>query len=299
MTNEGQAPTNAENQNAQRLDVLEETLAQMMKPVAAPDACNSESGSAVIDASSDLTLMLERCIREFNEFSVKYDASNAEDTFHSQSTKNPILRELQQYGRTHGFLNECFQYKPNQAPLIDCLEIYCSAESQLTNRCRQHGLRAIRFGLKEGDLGTWEGRQRLYHVLFSCRPRNVWMSPKCKAWCKWSQFNATRSMECAQRVIESRKADEPHLQLCEAVFMHQCQMGVLYHFHLEQPIGSDMLYEEPLHHVLEHVHRVRCDLCHAGNLRHPNSGHFLQKGTQILTTSSIMARYIENSPLPT
>jgi exonuclease I len=91
----------------------------------------------------------------------------------------------------------------------------------------------MRFGLREGDLSNFEGRAQLYHVLFKYRPRNIWMSPKCKAWCRWNQFNANRSAAMASQVMRARQEDEPHLLLCEAVFTLQSDRGPEFHFHLE------------------------------------------------------------------
>ena len=171
----------------------------------------------------------------------------------------------------------------SQHPLIDCIfgNIYCSDESQLTHQCRQQGLRAMRFTLKDDDLGSWERRQKVFHVIFRYRPRNIWVSPRCKAWCKWNQFNASKSIAAAQRVVLAREGDEIHLQLCEAAFLHQHQMGPSFHFHLEQLVGSEMLYEQPMQSITECLNRVRCDLCKAGNLKHPTMDKYLQKGTQI------------------
>jgi hypothetical protein len=44
---------------------------------------------------------------------------------------------------------------------------------------------------------------------------------------------------------------------------------------------------------MDHAHCVRCDMCTAGKLTHPNMNIPLQNGTQIVTTSSILARYIQ------
>ena len=70
-------------------------------------------------------------------------------------------------------------------------------------------------------------------------------------------------------------------------------MGPRFHFHLEQPIGSDMLFQEPLQMIIDNTFRVRCDLCTAGSLKHPTIDAYLQKGLQILTTSEIMSRGLQ------
>ena len=54
-----------------------------------------------------------------------------------------------------------------------------------------------------------------------------------------------------------------------------------------------MLSQDCLHEIMDNSHSVRCDMCVAGKLSHPNLGLLMQKGTLITTTSSIMARFIE------
>eukprot|EP00435_Cladocopium_sp_Y103_P033655 s328_g8.t1 len=155
------------------------------------------------------------------------------------------------------------------------------------------GMKAMRFGLKEGNLCYVDGRHKLYEMIFRYRPRNLWFSPKCKAWCKWNQFNRMRSPELARKIMEAREDDQIHLLLCEAVFAFQCIRGDVFHFHLEQPAGSDMLFQDPLQTIVNNTLKARCDLCTAGKLQHPHNHEYLQKGTQILTTSQIMHQYLE------
>ena len=59
-----------------------------------------------------------------------------------------------------------------------------------------------------------------------------------------------------------------------------------------------MLYEAPMQSIVECLNRSRCDLCHAGNLKHPASGKYLQKGTQIFSSSLIMSRSLEQLRCP-
>ena len=238
--------------------------------------------------------MIEQSIREFNEYVLQIGQvgdDDDDDTMEANHVHhNTVLQEMIQFGVSYGFCDSQGRLLQNFKPIIDVLEIYCSADSQLTSQCWQQGLKALRFGLREGDLGTWEGRQKLYHVLFHHRPRHVWMSPRCRAWCKWSQFNARKSAESARRVMSARSEDEVHLLLCEAVFLHQCHMGTTFHFHLEQPRGSEMLYEQPLRTIVESTAKIECEMCSAGNLRHPTSKLPLQKSMNIFSTSPIMVQ---------
>ena len=232
------------------------------------------------------TLMIDQVVEEY----IAYMSSLGKEKYPVQRSSvvssDWVFCEMMQYFSQHG-------HNPGHSrSSLDVLEVYCSADSRLTSQCQQQGLRALRFGLKQGDLNTYEGRCQLYKVLQSS-PKHIWTSPKCKAWCKWSQFNANRSLEAAQRVCQAQEDDEVHLLLCAALFKLQAMRGDSFHFHLEQPVGSLMLGQECLQEVMDHAHCVRCDMCTAGKLTHPNMNIPLQKGTQIVTTSSILARYIQ------
>ena len=232
------------------------------------------------------TLMIDHVVEEYNAYMLGLGKEKYPVQRSSVVSSNCFFCEMMQYFSQHS-------HNPvNSRSSLDFLEVYCSADSRLTSQCQQQGLRALRFGLKQGDLNTYEGRCQLYKVLRSS-PKHIWTSPKCKAWCKWSQFNANRSLEAAQRVCQAQEDDEVHLLLCAALFKLQAMRGDSFHFHLEQPVGSLMLGQECLQEVMDHAHCVRCDMCTAGKLTHPTMNLPLQKGTQIVTTSSILARYIQ------
>ena len=164
-----------------------------------------------------------------------------------------------------GYIKE-ERYKIHQpSQCCELLEIYCSADSQLTKQCLREGSYAIRFGLSQGDLSLYENRCKLYDLIIKHRPSNIWMSPKRKAWNKWSQFNASRSPEAAIKIMQAREDDLVHLLLCSAIFELQTQRGPSFYFHLEQPAGSDMLYEEPLQIILDHTMIARCNMCVPGD----------------------------------
>ena len=122
------------------------------------------------------TLMLEQRISEFNQFAMDYLDDNMDDESFTPSENNQVLQEMLVYGRNHGFLDKNNKLLMSSKPLIDCLEIYCAEDSQLTRQCRNQNIRALRFGLKEGDLGTIEGTEKKYstsctdtdRVMFGC-----------------------------------------------------------------------------------------------------------------------------------
>ena len=178
--------------------------------------------------------MIDQVIEEYNAYMLGLGKEKYPVQRSSVVSSNCFFCEMMQYFSQH-------DHDPvNSRSSLDVLEIYCSADSRLTSQCQQQGLRTLRFGLNQGDLNTYEGRCELYKVLRRS-PKHIWTSPKCKAWCKWSQFNANRSLEAAQKVCQAQEDDEVHLLLCAALFKLQAMRGDSFHFHLEQPVGSLML----------------------------------------------------------
>ncbi len=206
----------------------------------------------------------------------------------------------QQYPLEHNWVaQEMWDYlsKKPQASTKDhrfrwhLLEVYCSQDSQLTKQAINLGFKARRFTLKDGDLSTQDGRFKLYDCLDQLLPLNVWCSPRCRAWCRWATFNMHKSPQNALKVIQARENDLVHILLCDALF--QFQQWRECHAHLEQPVGSQMLHQEEMQRLIQTTLRARCDMCVAGQLRHPDTGKLLQKGTQVLTTSQIMLETLE------
>ena len=228
------------------------------------------------------------------------DAGYLWDVLLNQETpSNSILTEMHQYwGNKYGVHELGQQKKHLQKPGIDLLEVYCSSDSALTNSANKSGLVACRFGLSQGDLSTFVGRCALYDELWKKRPKHIWVSPKCGPWCNWSRLNMMKSQILAQRILEDRKLENIHLRLCSALCGLQGWRGKTFHFHLEQPQGSELIYQHEMKPVLETTRRVLCDMCVAGTLRHPNSQELLRKRTQVWTSSALMAARLEQLQCP-
>eukprot|EP00435_Cladocopium_sp_Y103_P007616 s5467_g2.t1 len=176
---------------------------------------------------------------------------------------------------------------------IDVLEVYCSESSQLTHQCQALGLSAVRFGLKQGDLATFAGRTKLYDLIWMVRPRHIWTSPKCGPWCAWSRLNMNKSLQLEAQILADRQAENVHLCLCDALYRLQIWRGTVYHFHLEQPLGSELIFQNEMAGIVQNTLKAVCDMCTAGHLKHPETHDFLKKRTQILTTSRILWRTLE------
>lgn len=88
-------------------------------------------------------------------------------------------------------------------PSIDTsYDFFTEHEAQsYTTQVNALGGRAKRFGLGEGDLSTSTGRRKLFQVLVRERPKDLWYSPVCAPWCKWSQFNALKSLALCEKVL--------------------------------------------------------------------------------------------------
>ena len=264
--------------------------------VAAIVAASSESNSApvnLVKGSEAEKSFLQQCVNETNAY-IHSEGSHHGwgNIFETEDTqgRNWVAEEMKNYFRRQGYKGRGVTVPSKPRSKCELLEIYCSADSQLTKQSLRQGNRV---GLRQGDLQYQDNRHKLYDILYFHQPRDIWMSPACKAWNKWSIFNSHRSISSAKKVMLAREEDEVHLLLCAAIFEWQCSQGPTFHFHLEQPVGSEMLYEQPLQEIIRQSQIVRCDMCVAGKLTHPESQKPLQKGTQIITTSAILARGLE------
>ena len=243
-----------------------------------PELCDAES-------------IFEECLKTLHDMSIHLPDVIDADYVHefcnaNEATHNWVAQEMWDY-----LSSKSSSSHKDRKSRWHILEVYCSQDSQLTDQATRMGLKARRFTLKDGDLATQAGRFKLYDCLDALLPQHLWLSPKCRAWCRWSTFNMHKSPQNAVKVIQARENDRVHLLLCDALFQYQQWREC--HAHLEQPAGSQMLHQEEMQRLLKSTLRARCDMCVAGQLRHPETGKLLQKGTQILTTSQIMLQCID------
>ena len=102
------------------------------------------------------TLMIDQVVEEYNAYMSSLGKEKYPVQRSSVVSSNWVFCEMMQYFSQHG-------HNPGHSrSSLDVLEVYCSADSRLTSQCQQQGLRALRFGLKQGDLNTYEGRCQLY-----------------------------------------------------------------------------------------------------------------------------------------
>ena len=207
---------------------------------------------------------------------------------------NDIEGNLEQMKRKHPSIGRpsTKTEKLIQSRPVDLLEIYCESNSQLTNQVNRFGGCAIRFTVQDGDLRTSEGINKLWTWVHLYEPKNIWVAPECKFWGSFSRFNMGRSYASQQRILQGRQDDCVHLELCNQLYLHQVAAGR--HFHLEQPMGSEMVNQPQLEDVHLGTLPAFFDMCQAGKLKAPNVDRFLKKRMQVLTTSRIVHQQLHN-----
>ena len=181
--------------------------------------------------------------------------------------------------------------KPNKKPTF-MFEVMCSEKSELTRQCWNQNLSAKRFCLQEGDLSTSVGRRNLLAHLLAENPENLWMSPVCRPWCRWSLFNMSRSESLRDQILRDR--EKSLWQISLAVVLLEFQVSQDHHFHFEQPEGSQMLLVPSLNPVLQATKRCCFDLCTVGDLRDPVNQKAVRKRLIVHTTSEELFQTLVN-----
>ena len=141
------------------------------------------------------TFLIDQCIQEYNQYAEALGQSTwdpQQAIMRNPITDNQITHEIIEYGVDKSWLDAFGNFLTPESPGIDLLEVYCSADSQLTGQSIRQGLKAIHFGLNQGDLSYYECRSRLYDILFRCRPRHVGCHPSAKPSVAGIRFNASK-----------------------------------------------------------------------------------------------------------
>ena len=88
-----------------------------------------------------------------------------------------------------------------------------------------------------------------------------------------SMFDDIQQKQCEQL---------PHVRLCARICDYQNRLNR--HFHLEQPLGSNMIYLPEFQPITKMTLRAVFDMCQFG-LKIPKSNRFIRKSSQVYTTS--------------
>ena len=123
----------------------------------------------------------------------------------SNRERSHFQRRVQQYTKElQSIIQQHQQHCSGKGQRLDLLEVFCGPQSQLTAQAQKLGYRAERFGMAQGDLQTFQGREKLFHKLVVHRPRHVWFSPTCGPWSGFSCLNGSRSVESWDALQQDR-----------------------------------------------------------------------------------------------
>ena len=161
---------------------------------------------------------------------------------------------------------------------VDLLEVYCFETPQLTHQVNRFGGKALRFTRKDGDLSTPDGVNKLWTWVKMYEPKHIWASPDCKAWGGFSRLNMTRSDDLEKKILFMRILEKKHFTLCSDLYWYQVTKGN--HFHLEQPLGSELKSQGEVADLMFGTLQATFDLCRVGRLKLPDSGIFFGRGQQ-------------------
>ena len=185
---------------------------------------------------------------------------------------------------------------------LDLLEIYCEPDSQITEHAQRLGIKSRRFTRQDGDLATSSGREALWKIIMEEKPREIWVAPDCKYWGNFSRRNMGRSNSTASKILQGRNQQRVHLKLCNDLYWHQMEVGG--HFHLEQPQGSEAIYQPEMKDIYEGTLCTTFDMCEVGRLLAPWSilkfkgNNFLRKRTNVFTSSKIFHQAFDSRLCP-
>ena len=166
---------------------------------------------------------------------------------------------------------------------LDLLEVYCHERSCLTDKANSAGLKARRFTLADGDLGTEAGRARLWEIIETERPTHIWVAPECRYWGNFSRFNMGRGETSRAKILAGRARERDHLMLCNDLYLWQISVGR--HFHMEQPQGSEAFEQKEVRNLVSGTLPTVFDMCEVGALRVPVGNNYLRMRTVVRTTS--------------
>ena len=127
---------------------------------------------------------------------------------------------------------------------LDFLEVCCPEDSWLAEEMEKLGASVGRVGLFNGfDLFTSKGERRLLSVVREHKPRDVFLSPVCKAWSQANFWNSGNP-ERVQALLRLKKKSRRMLLCCRRVIALVQSYGG--NAHLEQPTGANSWTEEHL-----------------------------------------------------
>lgn len=170
---------------------------------------------------------------------------------------------------------------PRLTSSVFLLEVYAGKNSPLTDLAQTLNLKVIRFSREDGNLATPWGRKKLWEWIDKYQPEHIWVAPECGAWGGWSRLNQFKSVDLNNAISQEQTRQLIHVKLCSQL----CDLQVRHHrhFHLEQPLGSRMIFLPEFQPIFKQTFQAKFDMCALG-LKIPKTSRFLKKRSQVFST---------------
>ena len=180
---------------------------------------------------------------------------------------------------------------PRLSSSVFLLEVYAGKNSPLTDLAQKMNLRAIRFTRDDGDLSTPWGRKKLWEWIDKFQPEHIWVAPECGPWGGWSRLNQSKSVDLHDAISREQEKQLIHVRLCSQL----CNFQIQNHrqFHLEQPLGSRMVFLPEFQPIFRQTLHAKFDMCVLG-LKLPKTNRFLKKRSQVFSTHETLVIQLDN-----
>ena len=277
-------------------------------PKPRPGICDLEHGSFP-DFASRSTRFLS-VLPADGKSQLKMDPRSCigKDFRRSIAETRTFLKQKNPNGITNPKLSDCLDHAARVAeeafvspqssvvsePLI-LLEIYANENSSLTDAFLKHGIPAMRFTKKDGDLATVQGRRKLWDIISKHQPEYIWVAPECGPWSGWSRLNQFKSLRLFDQIESERQKQRIHIELCAKLCRFQKDRNR--HFCLEQPLSSQMPSVEEFQAIHKNTVKATFDMCAFG-LKIPGTNRFLRKSSMVYTTDEDLSCELEKFRCP-
>ena len=110
-----------------------------------------------------------------------------------------------------------------------------------------------------------------------------------------SHLNAQKSVAGFDRIQERRAQELVHLRLCRQLCAFQVRHGR--QSHLEQPLGSSLIFQDDFECIRRHTKQAKLDMCAFG-LKIPHTNRYLRKSSQLWTTDDELHNALDGRKCP-
>ena len=176
---------------------------------------------------------------------------------------------------------------PRLKSSVFLLEVYAGKNSPLTDLAQRMNLKVIRFTREDGN---W-GRKKLWEWVDKYQPDNIWVAPECGAWGGWSRQNQSKSLDLLDSISNEQFMSN---------FVVNCAISrsrIIAIFHLDQPLGSRMVFLPEFQSILRQTLHAKFDMCALG-LKLPKTSRFLKKRSQVFSTHEVLVHKLNECQCP-